>query len=277
KVLIAVRTRLTAGEDARILNINKAKNIDAYLKVVQAFALCQAGNKESTAQARRLTEEAIALDPGSAAGYAALVLVMMNETSSGVYPKPQEALEEALELGKKTVELDPTCSTGRALLTGVYLMLRRTDKALAEAEKLLSMAPNSSSAYFCLGAVLFQLARNQEVIPVLEKSLRLSPVPVNSSILLLQGYAYSNLGRLEEAVTAFRKGARHYPNHLQYHLGLAQAYFRLNRQKEAHSEMEEVLRIDPRFSLDRALKTIYFQSQKGKEEAGETLRNLGLK
>ena len=190
KTLIAIQARLTVGEDARILNQKKAKNIDAYLKVSQSLALSQIWNKENTFKARRLSEEAIALDPEYAGGYAALSVVMMNEALLGVYPKTQEALEKALALAKKAVELDPTCSTSRAILSGIYVFLQRNDKALAEAEKFLTMAPSSALAYFTLGSALFHSGRNEETLSVLEKSLRLSPVPVNSGIFLLQGYAY---------------------------------------------------------------------------------------
>lgn len=60
------------------------KNIDAYLKVLQAEAIFQAVNRDTQARARRLAEEAIALDPQYARAHTLLAATIGNEVLMGV-------------------------------------------------------------------------------------------------------------------------------------------------------------------------------------------------
>jgi len=105
------------------------------------------------------------------------------------------------------------------------------------AEKGVSLSPNSAGAYFALGAALANVGRHQEAIPMLQKSLRLSPIPVHSQVLGILASSYAWLGQYEEAVATFKKVLKLYgPDHLQAHLGLAITYAFMDREKEARSE-----------------------------------------
>ncbi len=57
--------------------------------------------------------------------------------------------------------------------------------------------------------------------------------------------------RYEEAVSAFKKAVERAPENILAHLALAGTYGMMGREKEAHAEAVEVLRINPKFSLDR--------------------------
>jgi adenylate cyclase len=158
-----------------------------------------------------------------------------------------------------------------------YIALREHDKALAEAEKAVSLGPNSALAYFALACALHYSERFQEAIPFFEKSLRLSPIPVSSGLWVIQGHAYRQLGQYEEAVAAYKKLLQVYPNHLGAHLGLAATYLFMGREKEARAEAAEVLRIDPKFSVEIYASTSPFKSQRATDNFIEPLRKLGLK
>jgi len=62
KILTATRVTLTQGEEARMF-AKGTKNLEAYLKLLQAREHHEIFTKESQALARQLAEEAIALDP----------------------------------------------------------------------------------------------------------------------------------------------------------------------------------------------------------------------
>ncbi len=71
------------------------------------------------------------------------------------------------------------------------------------------------------------------------------------------GSAYAQTGRFEEAVSAYKKALlRASDLDILAHLGLAATYIALGREKEARAEAAEVLRINPKFSLDNYAKTI---------------------
>ncbi len=277
KVLTAVQVKLTMGEGARIYE-KGTKNLDAYLKVLQAREY-KGGtmNKERVERAMQLLEEAIALDPEYAYAYSILSTAHFDLVIIGASESPRESLQRAVELGKKAVALDDSNSTVHASLTFPYIYLREFDKAISEAEKAMSLSPNSATAYFALGTALASAGRPQEAIPMLQKSLRLSPIPVHSQVLGILASSYSGLGQYEEAIATYKKVLQIYgPDHLMAHLGLAITYALMDREKEARAEGAEVLRIDPKFSLERCIKGLPCD-QSRKDRIADALRKAGLK
>ena len=51
----------------------------------------------------------------------------------------------------------------------------------------------------------------------------------------------------------------------------------MDREKEARAEVAEVLRINPKFSLDYYAKTLIFKDQSVNDRAIAALRKAGLK
>jgi adenylate cyclase len=277
KILDAVQVKLTAGEDAR-LRARGTKNLEAYLKLMQARRYIQVHNKESFALARRLTEQAIALDSHYAVAYATLCRVQLGEVNLGVYKNPREALQRAAKLGEKAITLDDSNSLAHASLCPIYAWLKEYDKAIAEAEMAVSLDPNSAFAYHTLAGTLNYAGRPQEAIPFFKKSLRLSPIPIDPMTLVLQGQAYCQLGQYDEAGASFKKVLQVYgADHLMGHLWLAATYALMAREKEAHAEAAEVTRIDPNFSLESYAKRIPYKHQKVIDNIVSALRKAGLK
>jgi len=277
KILDAVQVKLTAGEDA-LLRARGTKNLEAYLKLMQARQSMQIHNKENFALARRLTEQAIALDSDYAAAYVMLCRIQLGEVNLGVYKNPREALERAAKLGQKAITLDNSNSLAHSTLGPIHWWLREYDKAIAEAEKAVVLDPNSAFAYHTLAGCLNLACRPQEALPFFKKCLRLSPIPIDPMTLVLQGQSYCQLGQYEEAEASFKKGLQLYgADHLMAHLWLAATYALMAREKEAHAEGAEVMRIDPNFSLESYAKRIPFKDQKVIDNIVSALRKAGLK
>jgi len=84
-------------------------------------------------------------------------------------------------------------------------------------------------------------------------------------------------GQHEEAVATFKKQLQLYgADHLFAHLGLAVSYVWMGREKEARLEGAEILRIDPKFTLERFMKG-YARDQLTKDRIAEALLKAGLK
>ena len=276
-ILAAIQVRLTAGEDAR-LRAKGTANLEAYLALMQGRYYLQTYNKENLALARRFTEQALALDPHYAAAYATLCRIHTNEAALGVYKNPREAFEQAAKLGERAITLDGTDALAHATLSLTYVWLRGHDKAIAEAERSVSVDPNSAYGYHALGSALDFAGRPQEAIPFLKKSLRLSPTPIDTVTLVRLGMAYRHIGQYEEAVASYKKALELYgPDHFFAHLQMAVAYGMMGREKEAHAEAAEVLRIDPTFSLESFAKRAPYKDQKLIDANMAALREAGLK
>jgi adenylate cyclase len=277
KILDAVQVKLTAGEDAR-LRSKGTKNLDAYLKLMQARQCMQYHNKEGQALARQMIEEAIAMDPGYGAAYTALCKVQLLQVALGVYKNSQEVLQQAIVLGQKGISLDDSNSLAHATVAATYAWLRENDKAISEAEKAVSLDPNSAYAYHVLGSVLNWAGRSQEAIPYFKMSLRLSPIPIDTTTLILMGTTYRNLGQYEEALGCYKKSLQLYGNdHMGSHLGLTAVYAMMGRDKEAQAEAAEVLRLDPKFSGESYVRRLPLKDQKSIDDLISAYRRAGLK
>jgi adenylate cyclase len=269
--------KLTAGEDTR-LRAKGTRNLQAYLKLMEARKYTQKMNKEAEALARKLAEEAIALDPQYAYAYATRCEIQNMGVILGVYKNPREALEQSLEFAKRAVALDPSGSYPHSLLARCYWRLKEHDKAIPEAEKAVSLDPNSASAYHTLGSLLDYAGQPQEALSFLKKSLSLSPIPENSTTLVRLGATHINLGQYEEAVAAFKKTLQIFgPDQVLAHQGLVRAYMKLGREKEARVELEEILRIDPKFSVLTYVKTLPYKDQRVIDDYVSDFRKAALK
>jgi adenylate cyclase len=277
KILDAVQVKLTAGEDAR-LRSKGTKNLEAYLKLMQARQYIRIYNKGNYALARELTEQAIALDPQYAVAYATLCRIQLMEVLFGVYKNHREALEQAAKIGEKAITLDDSNALTHARLGPIYLYLKEYDKAISEAEKAVSLDPNSADAYLALGSALQYAGRPQEGIPFLKKSLCLSPIPIDTTALIILGVAYRQLGQYEEAAANLKRAVQLYgADDLIGHLNLAATYALIGHEKEARAEAREVLRIDPTFSVEPYSRRLPYKHQKAIDDLVSGLRKAGLK
>jgi len=275
KVLTGIRVTHRGGEVA-YMSKKGTKNLEAYLKLIQAGGHLDAFNKDRLALGRQLAEESLALDPGYANTYALLAGASILEVYLGVSKSPRESLDRAEELAKKALALDDSLVFAHVQLSTIYIFKRQFDKALSQAEHAVALAPNSALACFMLGSALLHLERFEESILHFKKSLRLNPTLPFGQCLNNLASAYRFLGRYDEAIAASKKLFQLYPDHLPGHANLAATYVLAGRQEEARSEAAEVMRIDPQFSLERYAKTLPIR-QALVDQLVEAWRKAGLK
>ena len=110
-----------------------------------------------------------------------------------------------------------------------------------------------------------------------QKAIRLNPNASTTTFVGL-GHAFRNAGRFQEAVSAYKKGIQRAPDFIVAHIGLGTTYSLMGREKEARAEAEEVLRINPKFSLDHFAKTgAPYKDQSEIDKIVNAMRKAGLK
>ena len=153
KILTVIGVKLAHGEDARIF-VKGTKNLEAYLKVMQAYEHRHGYNKESQARFRRLSEEAFSLDPGYALAYSYASLAIANEVWLGAYANPKEACQRALGLAQKAVAIDDSLAPAHQHLGYIYIICDKDhEKGIAGAERAVALEPNSAEAYTQLASI----------------------------------------------------------------------------------------------------------------------------
>jgi tetratricopeptide (TPR) repeat protein len=79
--------------------------------------------------------------------------------------------------------------------------------------------------------------------------MRLDPAGHGVYAGLAVGGAYILMGRYQEAIPSLQPALAAQPNALWVHLDLAIAYTELGRDRDAHAEAAEVMRISPSYVL----------------------------
>jgi tetratricopeptide (TPR) repeat protein len=163
------------------------------------------------------------------------------------------------------------------LLGWLYILMEKQyDKGIAECERAIALAPNSSTSNIWMGLVLTYAGKPEEAVRYAEQALRLDPIPPGWYYRNL-GLAYSSTGRYEEAIAALRKALSRTPNDLITHANLTSAYSWAGRHEEARAQAMEVLRINPSFSIEQRAKVLPYKNQTDLERYLEGLRKAGLK
>jgi adenylate cyclase len=275
KVLTAMRVSLS-GEGVPSLRGKGTKSIEAYLKIMQALHVYQAVNRDTQVRARQLAEEAIALDPEYARAYAMVAATIGNEVLLGIYENRREALQRAMAMAEKAVQLDDFEEWVHRLLGFLAMLNKEYEKAFAEARRAVELAPNSVMAQIILGYVLYSAGRTEEAIPILEKAASSSPIILPRALSHL-GIALRKAGRLEEAVAVCTKLIQIKPNYIFPHLTLAAAFAEMGKMEEARAEVKEVLRIRPKYTVKLVPSSFPWKDQDELDRLADSLRKAGLK
>ena len=272
KIVTAMRVKLTSGEQARMFG-KGTKNLKAYLKFLEAAEQFSLWNKEANVRAKQLLEEAIAIDPEFSAAYSFLGSCHLFDAIYGWSKLPPKSIKRAFELAQKALSLDDSLSQPYVVISKIYVYKRKYEKAIAEAQQAVEISPNAAFAVSNLGWILRCAGRPEEGIPLLKKAIRLNPISHVTEFDVL-GRAYFLAGRYEEAIAEYKTAVKVDPDYRDAHVGLASIYAILGREEKARTEVAEILRIEPSFSIKKYARYMYFQV--GLEPEIEGLRKAGL-
>ncbi len=274
KIIIALQVKLRPGETVHLME-KGAKNIDAYIKLLQAAELIGRGTKEGIPQSKKLLEEAMVIDPTNPRIYVFLAKAHQNDVWYGTTKSPEQSLARGLELARKAVSLDDSNAAAYSVLGTMYGMKKQYDKAIAACEQAISLDPNSSLNFMWLGLVLTWAGRAEEGIRYLEHAIRLNPFAPAMFFNNL-AVAYRDAGQYEKAIGECKKTLQREANTQFPYIHMAISYLRLGREEEARAAAAEILRINPKFSLERYAKTLPFTKPVA-DRVVEDLRKAGLK
>jgi adenylate cyclase len=282
KILTNMQGKLTSGGDT--LRAEKfvdkyyrgKQGIDCYLKLTEAGGYTQRWNIEDNDLARRMIEEVIATFPENPFGYLQLGWIYHHDYVMGNTKSPRETLEKSVELAQKALAMDDSIASGHSLLGILYSLKRDYEKAIAEGERALAINPGLTEALLDYANILRFVGRPEEAIPLFQKAIRLNPFGP-SSLYRDFGNALRDTGRGEEAVSVFKKAIQIAPDNITAHLGLAATYGLMGQERKARLEAAEVLRINPKFSLDYYGKILQYKDQSVIDRIVAGLRKAGLK
>jgi adenylate cyclase len=275
KVLGAILVKLTGTAPVGMKYYKGTHGLDCFLKFQEAIGYLQRMTLAGTHQAQQVAEECLAMCPEIPTAYRIMAIVYLNYYWYDASKPPGENIEKAIEFSQKTLALDANNGLAHGTLSQVYLQKRDYDAAIVEGEKAVSLDPGSPWTAFQYAKALVYTGRPEEAIPLLEKAIRLNPLAPSPFYNDL-GLAFRLTGRLEEAAALYKKSIDRAPNDFWMHAALANVYIMMGRDEEARAAAAEVLRINPKFSLEWYAKRSFIKDRSVIDNSVDALRKAGL-
>ncbi len=273
-VVTALHVQLVEGEQARIWH-KSTENLDAWECLAQGLAHFRRFTNEGNVRARALLEEAVELDPQYAAGWVWLAWTHWADARFLWTESPAEAAARAAELAEKALALDQDLSETHSLLGAIHLMKRQFEQAIAEGEKAVGLDPNGADVTALLAMTLNWSGRPEEACALVNKAMRLNPL-YSAWYLAVLAHAYRLIGRYEEAIAIYRDSIDRNPDHIGPHIGLTACYAELDRDEEARAQARELLKLNPKFTLEKYAESLTYKDSAHSERSLGALRKAGL-
>jgi adenylate cyclase len=272
KVITELREKITGSAQIRFAE-PCSENLEAYLKYLQANQHFFRLNKADNAIARRLAEEAIALDPAYACAYSLLGGIHRVDVILGSTDSAERSLATAKQMVDKAINLNPSLAGPHGVLSLIYQTMGQYEKAVEAGEEAVALGPNNRLANGAMGITLVYAGRSEESIPFLKKTIRLDPF--GTIYVGYLGLAYFLTGQNEEAIQV-NKALSDKTKSFRSYLLLAAAYSAAGREEEAHAVAAKILEMNPKFTLERFSKSLRYKNSADKELIISNLRKAGL-
>jgi tetratricopeptide (TPR) repeat protein len=185
-------------------------------------------------------------------------------------------LTQAMEAAQRAVALNGSFGNAHVALGYSYLYQQQYEQAIAKMEQAIAVDSSNAEAYGALAVTLGLVGKSDEAVRMVEEALHRKPQIVDGHLSLI-GAAYYFAGKPATAITPLKHYLTRYPNMLRTHLMLAAAYSELGQIAEARAAAAEVLRINPKFSLEVHKQREPIKDPAMLERHIAALRKAGLK
>ena len=242
-------------------------NMAAYECVLAAKVLHHRSTRDDNAEAQRLLNRALALDPNYAHAHAWKACVLGQTWVYDWCADREATIQQVAAELEITLALDDNDSDVHRILAALNLNRDDHDKAAYHQERALALNPNYDLVVVQQGELLTWLGRPEEGIEWIKKAMRLNPYHPERF--------WSHLGRAcycaekyADAAGAFSRITR--PDHT-HHAFLAATFAQMGDAVAAAAHSAEVLKREPKFSV-----AVYLATQHYKREADRQRHETGL-
>jgi adenylate cyclase len=274
EIISALKIKLTPETKDRLARKNRIDE-DAYDLFLRARELSWHATRSNSIEARGLLGRAVTINPDFAAAHASIAATYANDYANGWAENPEQSLQTALEIAERAVQLDEEEPQAREVLAIALFFHRELDRALAEARRCLSLAPNSAAGHVVIARILTYSGDAASAINMIDAYMRLDPLYGGLALHFLAEARFS-LGQFNEAVAILTERLDRTPNSETSYALVAACYGHLGRFDEARAAWAEVMRIAPSFSIERQRRILPYKNPDDFERRVEGMRKAGL-
>jgi adenylate cyclase len=229
----------------------RPNNLSAYDHYLRANRQYYTMTPEGVADAIRLLDRALEIDPRYSAAASLAILCHTLNLLLGWSVDPQFDAKEATRLSQLVLSVDENDPETLACVGWAKAFISGDAATAAEmVDRAVALNSNSAIAWSYRGFVYIYAGMSDEALHSYEQAVRLSPLdPMQFGIIAMIGLAKLGLGRFEEAVKAARTSIGKHPTFMPAHLCLASALAHLGRKQEADQAVRDILRLQPGFRV----------------------------
>jgi adenylate cyclase len=280
QIMTALQVKLTEGEYASGIagTTSNLKALECFWRAEEHFFRW---TKEDNAAARQWAQKAVELDPKFAGAWALVGWTHLFDVNWGWSKSPLESMKGAVECAQKAIGLSDSCAKAYSLMGFINILNRKFDESIENGEKAVRINPNDPIILNILASIMVFNGKFDESIALTKHAMRLCPsYPAFFLNPLSTSYLFT--GRYEEALAAgellLARAQKGEYNPLLAHTILAQAYIGLGQEHKARAHAEEVLKINPNYSLANLRKRgNLYRDPAYVERQIDALRKAGLK
>ncbi len=230
--------------------------------------LDRAANSQATEYLKRATE----LAPNYAHAWAWRACVYGQAFSQGWLEEEAPTLDPAIAFATRAQSLDDEDSDVHRLYSALGVASNDFEMARRHQDKALRLNPNDDLIVVQQGELLTWTGKPEEGIVWIKKAMALNPYHPERYWGHL-GRAHFAARQYEEAAACFRKLSVVDQN---VHAGLAAALAGAGDTAGAKRHAEEILRLDPAFTVENFLSTLHYAAEADRDHHRQALLAAGL-
>lgn len=249
KIVSALSVALTNRERER-LAARYTTSIDAYDRFLKAQSFLVRQTNQDNLIAKQLFQEAIDIDSGFARAHSGLALAYANDYRFGWNRDKNEIASLALATATRAVNLDNHSPQAAWVLGYVYLfVLSDHVNAIEMGKRTIDIDPNHADGHMLLAVTYVFSSEPDKSIALVQKAMRLNPFYPSQYPSVL---ALANLlnGKPELAIDSYLETLEINPYRIQPNVYLVAAYMRAGQPDNAKWQVEKLKADFPDFNLD---------------------------
>ena len=233
--------------------------------------------REGLAEARRLFETALSLNPGLSAACSGLVDAYYYEVVLGLAASAADNREKALQAARRAVVLDPDDAAAHCAMGKARILRREHALALPDLELAIILNPSLAWAHYGLDAAALFSGQGEPAVDHLQRAIRLSPRDQHmGSFMVRLAEAHLVQRDYRGAVEWARKALQQQGFQWSRYAALLAGLGFLGEQDEARRVLDECIALRPDFSVSLVRDGHLYTDAAAMDHYLEGLRQAGV-